>query len=169
MFRALSLFVLLTVFSPEVVAARDLQIAQRTGSEQQALIARLLADVNRQRALNGARPVALERRLSAAAQMHSDDMARRDYFGHQSPDGRGMSDRLTSAGYPWRVAAENVSAGISSPESTVSGWMTSPQHRQNMVDDNYIQVGIGYTERPPGQLKPRYSNYWTIVFASPSR
>lgn len=169
MIRTVALLVLLVAGFPSSALADEIQIAQRTDAEQEALKERLLADVNRQRALNGARPVTLDRRLSMAAQKHSDDMARRDYFGHQSPDGRGMSDRLISAGYPWRVAAENVSAGISSPESTVSGWMTSPQHRQNLIDDNYIQVGIGYTERPPGQIKPRYSNYWTIVFAAPSR
>ena len=137
--------------------------------ENKDLIDRLVRSVNRERALNGARPVVLERRLTLAAQRHSDDMAQRNYFAHQSPDGRGMSERVIAAGYPWRVMAENLSAGVATPESTVAAWMTSPQHRQNMLGDEYIHIGVGYTVGGAGEIKPDYAHYWTIVLGAPSR
>lgn len=129
----------------------------------------VLREVNQQRALNGAGPLKLNARLTRAAQNHAEDMARRDFVDHRSPDGRALQDRVASAGYPWRAIAENLAAGMSSPRSTVRSWMTSPGHRDNMLDRNYREAGIGYA-RPTGEGKrPRYAHYWVIVFGARSR
>lgn len=130
---------------------------------------RMFRHVNLQRAMNGERPLTLNRRLSEAAQKHAADMARRDFVDHQSPDGRGLHDRIASAGYPWRAIAENVAAGLSSPVSTVESWMTSPGHRDNMLNREYMEAGIGYATPPEGGKRPRYSHYWVIVFGARSR
>ena len=74
----------------------------------------LLREVNMQRELNGAGPLRLNKRLSAAAQKYAEDMAKRDFFDHRSPDGRGYQERITSEGYQWRAIAENLGAGLSS-------------------------------------------------------
>ncbi len=132
-------------------------------------IDRVLKHVNVQRAMNGERPLVLNARLSDAAQKHAEDMARRDFLDHRSPDGRGLQDRIASVGYPWRVIAENLAAGFSSPESTVESWMTSPDHRDNMLNREYMEAGIGYATPPPDGKKPRYSHYWAIVFGARSR
>lgn len=145
------------------------QSSQGDATQRAALIERLVDVVNRQRALNGVRPVTLEPRLSKAAQAHSDDMARRDYFHHKSPDGRDVADRVQSAGYPWRIVEENLSAGLSDPDSVVNSWMTSPEHRDNMLNPDVTDVGAGVTEVRPGTGHSRYSVYWTAVFAARAR
>ena len=132
-------------------------------------IDRMLKHVNTQRAMNGERPLTLNRRLSEAAQKHAEDMAKRDYVEHRSPDGRGLQDRVASVGYPWRVIAENLAAGMSAPESTVQSWMTSPGHRDNMLNREYLEAGVGYVTPMPGGKRPRYSHYWVIVFGARSR
>lgn len=132
-------------------------------------IERMLKHVNLQRAMNGERPLTLNRRLTSAAQKHAEDMARRDFVDHKSPDGRGLQDRIASAGYPWRVIAENVAAGLSSPESTTESWMTSPGHRDNMLSREYMEAGVGYATPVEGGKRPRYSHYWVIVFGARSR
>lgn len=132
-------------------------------------IDRVLKHVNLQRSMNGERPLTLDRRLSEAAQKHAEDMARRDYFEHRSPDGRALQDRIASAGYPWRAIAENLAAGRASPELTVESWMTSPGHRDNMLNREYQELGVGYARPPEEGKRPRYSHYWVVVFGARSR
>lgn len=119
--------------------------------------------------MNGAAPLTLSARLSDAAQKHAEDMSRRDFVDHRSPDGRGLQDRITSAGYPWRAIAENLATGQSSPESAVQSWMTSPNHRDNLLNRDFLEAGVGYAV-PSGEGKrPRYSHYWVVVFGARSR
>lgn len=133
------------------------------------IVERVLKHVNQQRAMNGAGPLTLNARLKQAAQSHAEDMSRRDFVDHRSPDGRALQDRVASVGYPWRAIAENIGAGLSSPESTVQSWMTSPGHRDNMLSRDYLEAGIGYAV-PSGEGKrPRYSHYWVVVFGARSR
>lgn len=133
------------------------------------VVDRVLKSVNLQRAMNGAAPLVLNARLTSAAQKHAEDMSRRDFVDHRSPDGRALQDRIATAGYPWRVIAENLAAGLSSAESTVQSWMTSPGHRDNMLSRDYLEAGIGYAV-PSGEGKrPRYSHYWVVVFGGRSR
>ena len=67
------------------------------------------------------------------------------------------------------MIAENLAAGMSSPESTVQSWMTSPGHRDNMLNREYLEAGVGYVTPMPGGKRPRYSHYWVIVFGARSR
>lgn len=153
---------------PPALSAQTAE-ASVTPAERAALAARIVRQVNHHRALNGLPAVTTERRLGIAAQAHADDMARRDYFDHRAPDGRGMQDRAAAAGYPWRTLAENLGAGLSSPESTVDSWMTSPGHRANMLDPQHVHIGVGYARPPAGTKAPRYGHYWVILLGAPSR
>jgi uncharacterized protein YkwD len=36
--------------------------------------------------------------------------------------------------------------------STVSGWMSSPGHRQNILQKNYSRTGVGAAIAPNGQI-----------------
>ena len=132
-------------------------------------IDRMFRHVNLIRAMNGTGPLKLNKRLTSAAQSHAEDMARRDYVDHRSPDGRALQDRIQSAGYPWRVISENVAAGRSSPIATVDSWMTSAGHRDNMLGRDYRDVGIGYAVPKGDGKRPTYSRYWAIVFGARSR
>lgn len=133
------------------------------------VVERVLKHVNQQRAMNGVGPLTLNARLTVAAQKHAEDMSRRDFVAHRSPDGRALQDRIASAGYPWRAIAENLAAGQSSPESSVQSWMTSPGHRDNMLSRDYLEAGVGYAV-PSGEGKrPRYNHYWVVVFGARSR
>ena len=39
--------------------------------------------------------------LEAASQRHSEDMARRHFFAHETPDGMGPGERMSAAGYDY--------------------------------------------------------------------
>jgi uncharacterized protein YkwD len=121
----------------------------------------ILALVNRYRERSGCRPVSLDRRLIDAANRHAADMARRDYFEHESPDGDRAGERVSEAGYRWRWYGENIARGQHSPWDAMDGWMNSAEHRENILDCKLDQMGVGLAldhERTP---------YWVQDFATP--
>jgi uncharacterized protein YkwD len=91
--------------------------------------------------------------LSKAAQMHAEDMLRRHYFSHYSPEGKTASDRFATVGGRGG-AAENL---LVLQDSTLlrtgidhgrlgffeRSWMNSPGHRQNLLDPRYGRFGFG--------------------------
>ena len=54
-------------------------------------------------------PLAMNDVLLDAARAHSQDMIDGDYFDHDSPAGKGPSERMIEAGYPLVHGAENIS------------------------------------------------------------
>src|SRR5471030_2018834 len=78
--------------------------------------------------------------LARAAHAHSEDMARNNYFGHDSRDGASPSDRVMRAGYDFRGTAENIAAGQMSLEAVMAGWVASPGHCANLMDAGYTEM-----------------------------
>jgi uncharacterized protein YkwD len=88
-------------------------------------------------------PITLESHLTAAAQGHSDDMAARNYFSHDTPEGLNFAARITNAGYPGFPAAENIARGQRSAQQVMTDWMNSPGHRTNIENCEHTAIGIG--------------------------
>jgi uncharacterized protein YkwD len=131
--------------------------------------------VNQQRATNGCAPFNVSPQLSAAAQAHSQDMALNDFVSHTGSDGSSMGQRITRSGYDWRMAAENVAAGQSTPESVVASWMSSASHRANILNCSLRDIGVGYYYQADDQANVRVStgktsgpfrSYWAQDFGS---
>ncbi|HVS58950.1 MAG TPA: CAP domain-containing protein [Candidatus Saccharimonadales bacterium] len=103
----------------------------------------LLDDTNSQRSGNGQASLQLNGQLDAAAQAKANDMATRDYWSHNTPDGKTPWTFITSAGYSYQTAGENLAYGFDTAAATVTGWMNSPEHRANILNTTYKQVGFG--------------------------
>ena len=96
-------------------------------------------------------------RVSPHARAHSQDMCRRRYFSHISPEGRQPWDRLRSAGARFQAAAENIAMGYRTPEEVHRGWLDSPGHRANRLNPAYRRAGVGL-HRCGDMI------YWTELF-----
>jgi uncharacterized protein YkwD len=105
-------------------------------------VAEVVALTNRARAAAGCGDLTTDARITRAAQAHSDDMAARDYFDHDSPDGRGFADRITAAGYP-SPGGENIAMGQRTAAGVVEAWLNSPGHRRNIEDCSLTTIGVG--------------------------
>ena len=114
--------------------------------------------VNAQRAKVGCRGLAVDARLSRAAQAHSADMARRRYFSHTSPDGRTFVQRIRAQGNPGTRLGENIAAGYRTPSTVMTAWMKSAGHRANILNCRFTAIGVGYATGGP------YGTYWTQDF-----
>ncbi len=110
---------------------------------------------NQQRIQQGLLPLTLNLTLNDVAEKHSQDMATKSYFSHQSLDGSQPWDRMRSEGYSYSRAAENIAFGQPTASDVVTDWMNSPGHRQNILDPNLKEIGVGY-----------YNGYWTQDFGT---
>ena len=61
--------------------------------------ATILCLLNEERARHGLQPLERNAVLEAASQRHSEDMARRHFFAHTTPDGMNPRERIYAAGY----------------------------------------------------------------------
>jgi hypothetical protein len=79
---------------------------------------------------------------------HPTSMAARDYWSHQTPQGNPPWVFAQAQGYTYQKLGENLATGFSGPQATIDGWMASTEHRNNMLDNAYSQVGFGYANNP---------------------
>lgn len=108
-------------------------------------------------------PLTLSVSLTAAASLHSLDMAKRGSLGHEGTDGSASGDRMTRAGYIWQASGENIAAGQADAEGAVAAWLGSPGHCATLMEPRFTETGIAFA-LAPGK-NPNV--YWTQVFATP--
>jgi uncharacterized protein YkwD len=115
-----------------------------------------LCALNRERVHYGLRKLNLNKKLSRASRRHAHDMARRNYFSHDTLGGGTFVDRIRAAGYlkgahSW-VVGENLgwgSHGYSKPSAIMRMWMNSPGHRANILNGSFKEIGIGLAYDAP--------------------
>lgn len=127
-----------------------------------------------------ASPLAFNSQLLKAARLHSQDMVKRDYFSHSTPEGLSPGDRIKQQGYTEaNTWGENISgAGASNADEVLQnhfGLMvdydnvmhaTSPfGHRLNVLNIAFTEVGIGnsgaYT---PGYMTQDFAAAGSQIF-----
>lgn len=121
--------------------------------------------INAQRARNGAGPVEPSRALQVIAAQQARLMAQADRLAHEAKSGYGLNDRIRRAGYQG-TAGENVSAGYTSLDGVIDGWMASPGHRHNLLNPDFTEFGIAAARVADGR-ESRYGVYWAIVLGAP--
>ena len=125
-----------------------------------------MALINQERQAHGLAPLTMQANLRAAARAHSEDMACNGFFSHTGSDGSTPADRVRRFGYTFSYLGENIYAGngpYNSPQAAFDAWMNSPPHRENMLNPNFIHVGIGYRYLSNSP----YGSYWTADFGHP--
>lgn len=108
----------------------------------------LLSETNNKRLANGETSLSLNSQLESAAQAKANDMVSRDYWSHNTPDGKQPWTFIIAAGYTYQLAGENLAYGFDSSESVLTGWMNSPEHKANILNAGYKDVGFGIASSP---------------------
>lgn len=121
---------------------------------------RVLELTNNIRAEHNLAPLIWDDALAAIAKKHCEDMAERDYFSHDTPEGKSPFDRMKESGIRYVYAGENIAAGHYSPEEAVNSWMKSDGHRENILSPNYKSLGVSFARGGS------YGIYWAQEFAS---
>jgi uncharacterized protein YkwD len=120
----------------------------------------ILGLVNQERAKVGADPLKINEQLDLAADQHTLDQASMNKMSHTGSNGSNMGDRIKNVGYVFSSAGENVAYGFGDAAAVMNGWMNSEGHRQNILNPNYKEIGIGYAQGADGRP------YWTQDFGA---
>jgi uncharacterized protein YkwD len=106
------------------------------------------AEINRVRADHGLAPLRVSGSLHRAAAQHLYEMAVLGYFGHRSPNRASFAARVaeyyTSRGYATWGVGETLLWWQTplSPRAIVRLWLKSPEHRRQLLDPRFREVGI---------------------------
>jgi uncharacterized protein YkwD len=118
--------------------------------------------VNMERARYGLRPLVWDAELTRMARLHSENMARQNFFNHQAPDGQGLRERSRASGIVgYKRLGENLAynKGFADASScAVIGWMRSEGHREHILDGEFTRSGLGIARSADGRV------YFTQVF-----
>ncbi|MDB5176132.1 MAG: hypothetical protein JWM81_990 [Candidatus Saccharibacteria bacterium] len=113
----------------------------------------LLDDTNTQRAAAHELGLTIDTELTEAAQAKAVDMVQRNYWSHNTPDGLAPWTFIAKAGYSYEKAGENLAYGFDNADETITGWMNSPEHKANILNTGYKNVGFGVVSAPHFQGK----------------
>jgi uncharacterized protein YkwD len=108
----------------------------------------VLTQLNQIRAAHHLVPLSLSPSLSAAATQHSRDMVARGYFAHNSSNGLPFWKRIQGfypqGGFGYWSVGENLfwTLGTATSAQSMNAWMASPDHRANILDPAWRQIGI---------------------------
>jgi len=123
-----------------------------------ALLSQMVFNMtNQERIHAGLKPVQWDNSLAQLAIQHTQDMLDRNYYDHNTPEGKTPNDRAIAAGYKcgnpqYGGVAENLNEagpayGDTSAESAAYGvmqsWMNSPGHRENILAATHQKLGVG--------------------------
>lgn len=65
-------------------------------------------------------------------------------YEHNRPHGENWSSVLQEKGYKSLICGENITANRQTPEDTVTDWMNSQLHRDNILNPEFTKVGVSY-------------------------
>jgi uncharacterized protein YkwD len=120
----------------------------------------LLQRLNALRIQNGLPTVTLNSALTAAAQRHSQDMAKTGNISHTGSDGSAPEQRLRAAGYPGGAGEEAIYGGRAAVDDAWYFWTTDRGHANMLLKPEYTTVGIAV-------VSVGDRNYYTMVFGKP--
>jgi len=109
-------------------------------------IQELLRLVNAKRRSVGCPELKWDNQLALVALKHSRDMVSQNFFGHTNPDGKNAFERLRESKVVFLAAAENVAFGPKTGRQAFETWLSSPEHRKNMLDCRFTRHGVACVE-----------------------
>ncbi len=101
---------------------------------------------NKDRILYGEAPLVKSEKLTHAATLKGNDMASKEYFAHNSPEGITPWYWFKEVGYNFLFAGENLAINFTKAEDVESAWLNSPTHRANLLNVKFREIGIATIE-----------------------
>jgi len=114
-----------------------------TPAELAAIISsNMISLVNESRVEAGVEPLKENFVLASFSQNKGEDMITRDYFSHDTPEGKRPWQWIDRSEYDYVYAGENLAMDFSSAEVVHAAFMKSPTHRKNILNPKYKEVGM---------------------------
>lgn len=126
---------------------------------------KLIGLLNKARLEKNLQPLTIDPDLVRAARYHAMDMAKENYFSHESQNkvnGKLVKsaeafDRIKTF-YPSGGNTENIHAGSEDADGAYDAWYNSPGHYENLFNESATKVGIGFIYNENSD----YNYYWVF-------
>ncbi len=151
--------VIVPVTTPPVNPEANPRLAQITSPDPMPpklvkLQQQMVDGTNAQRQTNGLPTLQADNELAQIALAHAQDMVRRGYFAHITPEGVNLRTRFAQHGVTANWIGENIQFNTESEDKTAAAaieWlMNSAPHKANMLHDRFTHLGVGVAEEPAG-------------------
>lgn len=114
----------------------------------------MVEQVNAKRQAEGLAPYRVDEQLTLMAWGQAQDMIKRGYFSHVTPEGRTLRDRFRERGLPTSWVGENIYLSVKPANQAVGaavGWfMGDAPHRRNLLHSNFNRIGVGVAQEANG-------------------
>jgi uncharacterized protein YkwD len=88
---------------------------------------------------------------------------------HNGAGDSSLGTRVSAAGFVWQVVGENIGAGQLTIPDLIEAFRTSTNgHCNNLMDNQYTQVGVALVTDADAFGIKKYNNYWVFDFGKPS-
>jgi len=98
----------------------------------------LLLDANNQQVQAHVPLLGENAQLDQAAQAKAQDMATRNYWSHNTPDGSPPWVFVANQNYSYQKLGENLAAGFDNEQAAINGWMGSSHHRERQLQPGWF-------------------------------
>ncbi len=119
----------------------------------------VLSQINTARRKEGLSSLSLSDSLCKVALARAKEQAQMGRISHQRPDGTEWYTILTEYGLSAAGCGENLAVNYTSASSVVKAWLESSAHKSNIMNTQYVSMGIGYYEMG-GNI------YWVQLFSA---
>ena len=126
-------------------------------SEPVSVMTRL---INVYRVSKGVNRLAIDSRLTLAAEGHVNDMVTNNFYGNDSGDGTSFIDRILSY-YGTDPIGEIIGGGYPDPQAMLDAWIKTPENNDFLLSPFFNHMGIGYSTEFNYFLP---TNVWVVDF-----
>lgn len=142
-----------------IIANNILELREKRSFETERKIFDL---INKERNRKKIEELIWNPKLAELARSYSEKMARERFFSHFDRNGNDVAERAKNMRITkWKLIGENLfmSDDYEKIEQTaVKGWMKSPTHRDNILEEKFNETGVGLARSRDGMI------YITQVF-----
>ncbi len=163
--RSHGIAVVLLLVATLVFGSNWLSTGSVLGAEVNITPVSLLKDVNNERMQRGEVSLKYDQQLSQAAFLKAQNMFDQQYWAHNAPDGTTPWSWFGKVGYNYAFAGENLAKNFQSASATVAAWMASQKHRDNVLGQEYTEVGFAIVD---GVLNEKQTTLVVALFGRPS-
>lgn len=129
---------------------------------REAILREMLEAVNTERDRRLLPPLSTDETLSHLADFYACRLVEDGFFSHEDPvDNTTIDARAATFGYAFLKIGENLAAGQGTVSAAMRDWMASPEHRANILDPAYTEIGLAV------KLGGDCGIYWVQEFGRP--
>ncbi len=135
------------------------------GVESNITITSLFDQTNVARQQIGIKPLNLNEKLNHAAYLKAQDMYKKQYWAHNSPDGVQPWKWVGDVSYNYNEAGENLAKNFTTTNAVMTAWLNSPEHEANIIKSTYEDVGFAVVS---GDLDKKPTTIVVALYGAPA-